>query len=294
MRHQPDHGQAAVQHHTQAYLSQKGSQWTELAGTAGQLGGAVVLASYSRDQERQADQGGMLYMVRAGYDPQGMVELTQLLVRLNQANPSALQRMFATHPMSAERLQAAQARAQTEYAGQNAGVTHQAPFLSATAGIRKNKAAFKQFAAAERQLAAKQYAAARTSAEQGLRTAPNDYLGLMLVAQTYQKEGNTAAAQQAATRAAGVNPSGARAHGVLAQCALLNRDYVGALNHLEAFERKVPGDPHTVFYKGLAYEGQGRNAQAAAAYDTYLRRGSATSAEGQYAQERLRQFVPAQ
>ena len=274
------------------YLSSSGSSWAELVSTAGKLGSAVVLASYSREQERQADQGGMMYMVRAGYDPQGMIGLMQLLVRISGSNPSALEQMFSSHPMSAERLQAAQARAAGEYAGQNKGAVNQAAFLAATANIRKNKEAYKRFSAAEAQLAKKQYVSARTLAEQGLQIAPNDYVGLMLVAQANQKGGNVAAAQQAASRAARVSPSGARAQSVLAQCALQNKDYAGALQHLNAFERQVPGEARTSFYKGLAYEGQGQKQRAAQAYQSYVRRGGANSAEGQYAARRLQQLAP--
>ena len=277
---------------TRGYLASQGSSWADLAGTAGQLGSAVVLASYSREQERQADQGGMLYMVRAGYDPQGMIGLMQLLVRISGANPSALEQMFSSHPMSAERLRDAQSRAATEYAGQNRGTVSQEAFLANTAAIRKNKGALKQFAAAESQLAQKQYAAAKTSAEQGLRVAPNDYVGLMLVAQASQKGGQLAAARQAAALAARVSPSGARAQSVLAQCALQSKDYAGALQHLSAFERQVPGDARTAFYKGLAYEGQGQKQQAAQAYQAYVRRSGASSAEGQYAARRLQQLAP--
>ncbi len=277
---------------TSGYLASSGSSWSDLVSTAGKLGSAVVLARYSREQERQADQGGMMYMVRAGYDPQGMVDLMHLLVRISGSNPSALEQMFATHPMSAERLQVAQARLGSEYAGKNAGVVNQAAFLAATANIRKSKPALKQFETAQGQLAQKQYAAAKTTAEQGLRLAPNDYVGLMLVAQANQKGGNPAAAQQAATLAARVSPAGARAQGVLAQCALQNKDYATALTHLNAFERQVPGDVSTSFYKGLAYEGQGQKQQAAQAYQSYVRRSGASSAEGQYATKRLLQLAP--
>lgn len=277
---------------TQGYLASQGSSWTDLAGTAGQLGSAAVLARYSRDQERQADEGGMMYMVRAGYDPQGMIELQQLLVRLGGSSPSALDQLFASHPMSAERLKTAQERARAQYAGQNAGSMNRDAFLAGTANIRKNKEAFKTFSAAEAQLAQKQYAAARASAEKGLRLAPNDYVGLMLVAQANQKGGNIAAAQQAAALAARVNPAGARAQSVLAHCALQNKDYPTALRHLNAFERHVPGDITTAFCKGLAYEGQGQKALASQAYGSYIRRSGTTSARGRYAAQRLQQLSP--
>ncbi len=275
----------------QGYLASKGSKWTDLAGTAGQLGGAVVLASYSRAQERQADQGGMQYMVRAGYDPQGMVELSELLVKLSGSNPSALERMFSTHPMSTERLQAARTRASALQAGGQQGVVNREAFLSATAGIRKNKPAIQKFAEAEKLLASKKSGAARAAAEQGLVLAPNDYVGLMLVAQANQQTGQAAAARQAAQLASRVNPAGARAHGVLSQCALLDRDYSGALAHLNQYERLVPGDASTLFFKGLAFEGQGRQRDAAAAYDAYLRRAGTESNQGQYALRRLQAYT---
>ncbi len=275
---------------TQGYLSSQGSSWADLAGTAGQLGSAVVLANYSRTQEHQADQGGMLYMVRAGYDPQGMIDLMNLLVRISGSNPSIIEQMFSSHPMSTERLAVATARAKNEYAGRNAGAINQAAFLSATADIRKQKPALKQFALAEGQLAQKNYALAKATAEAGLRLAPNDYVGLMLMAQANQQSNQSAAAQQLAARALRFYPKGARAHSVLAQCALQRKDYATAMIHLNAFERQVPGEIHTAFYKGLAYEGQGQTQLAAHAYQTFVRRGSINTTEKRYATKRLQQL----
>ncbi|MDX9867950.1 MAG: M48 family metalloprotease [Kiritimatiellia bacterium] len=276
---------------TQGYLASRGSSWADLAGTAGQLGSAVVLARYSREQERQADQGGMLYLVRAGYDPQGMVDLMRLLIRISGSNPSMIEQMFSSHPMSAERLETAEARLREEYAGRNAGVVNQAAFLAATAAVRKNRAALQHFAAAEALLAQKQAAAAKTRAEQGLRIAPNDYVGLMLVAQAERQSGQVGAAQQTALRAARLYPAGSRAHGMLAQCALQKKEYAAAVAHLHAFERQVPGEAQTSFFKGLAYEGMGHKPQAAQAYQAFVRRSGTQSREAQYATQRLQHLT---
>jgi len=48
-----------------------------LALQAGQLAAGLLENSYSRDQERQSDQLGVDYMVLAGYDPQGAVQLQE-------------------------------------------------------------------------------------------------------------------------------------------------------------------------------------------------------------------------
>ena len=77
----------------------------DLAGQLGQLGSGALLASYSRDNERQADGLGMEYMTRSGYGPQGMVGLMEMLNSMNQHKTGATDLLFATHPMSSERYQ---------------------------------------------------------------------------------------------------------------------------------------------------------------------------------------------
>ena len=56
------------------------SEWGGLVAIGSQLGASVLLSSYSRDNEREADALGQEYMVRAGYPAKGMVGLQQLLV----------------------------------------------------------------------------------------------------------------------------------------------------------------------------------------------------------------------
>jgi predicted Zn-dependent protease len=74
------------------------------------VGGASVAAqlvnqSYGRDDELQSDKYGMLYMSRAGYDPQGAVDLQKTFVRLNDGQSADwLTGLFASHPPSEERV----------------------------------------------------------------------------------------------------------------------------------------------------------------------------------------------
>lgn len=70
-----------------------------------QAGGSLVFASYGRDAEREADLRGVDYMVRAGYNPNGMVRFFNELLAERQRNPSRLEQWFATHPLTEERIQ---------------------------------------------------------------------------------------------------------------------------------------------------------------------------------------------
>jgi predicted Zn-dependent protease len=76
------------------------------------VGGAGVAAQllsmrYGRSAELESDKYGMQYMSRAGYDPQGAVELQKTFVRLSEGrNQDWLSGLFASHPPSQARVDA--------------------------------------------------------------------------------------------------------------------------------------------------------------------------------------------
>ena len=73
-------------------------------GGAG-IGAQLLNQSYGRGDELESDKYGMLYMSRAGYDPQGAVELQKTFVRLSEGKAENwLAGLFASHPPSEERV----------------------------------------------------------------------------------------------------------------------------------------------------------------------------------------------
>jgi predicted Zn-dependent protease len=73
-----------------------------IADQAASIGAQLVSLSFSRKQERQADIGGLSYMVAAGYDPKGMVETMQMLESLSETQPVEF---FSTHPSPENRIE---------------------------------------------------------------------------------------------------------------------------------------------------------------------------------------------
>jgi len=57
---------------------------------------------FSRKDEQEADIGGLDYMVRAGYNPYGMVETMQILQNLQKSRPVEF---FSTHPNPENRIE---------------------------------------------------------------------------------------------------------------------------------------------------------------------------------------------
>ena len=73
--------------------------------TAINLGGTLVFAKFSREDEAQADEEGFSYLVKAGISPQGMVSFFQKLVDMEQqSGASAPPAWFSDHPLTQDRI----------------------------------------------------------------------------------------------------------------------------------------------------------------------------------------------
>lgn len=63
---------------------------------------------FSRNMEAEADLLGLQYMYKAGYDPTEFVNFFERIETLETKKPGAVSKLFATHPMTGDRIRAAQ------------------------------------------------------------------------------------------------------------------------------------------------------------------------------------------
>ena len=75
-----------------------------LAQAAVQVGGTALFAKHSRLDELQADSEGVVNVTRAGYDPQGIPDLFQVLLKERQYQPTVVEGWFASHPLEETRI----------------------------------------------------------------------------------------------------------------------------------------------------------------------------------------------
>ncbi len=71
---------------------------------------------FSRGMEAQADHLGLEYMYKAGYDPLAFVDFFERIETLEKKRPSAVAKVFSTHPMTNERIRHAQKEIEEELA----------------------------------------------------------------------------------------------------------------------------------------------------------------------------------
>jgi predicted Zn-dependent protease len=58
--------------------------------------------------ERQADFFGLQYLYKTGYDPTAFVDFFEKIETMEKKKPGTVSKLFSTHPMTDDRIQAAQ------------------------------------------------------------------------------------------------------------------------------------------------------------------------------------------
>lgn len=70
-----------------------------------QIVGTGTLARFGREAERESDALGVQYMYNAGYDPRGMATMFEELQARDQRQPNSVEKFFASHPLTSERIE---------------------------------------------------------------------------------------------------------------------------------------------------------------------------------------------
>ncbi|WP_119157124.1 M48 family metalloprotease [Caldimonas tepidiphila] len=270
-------------------LASGDSGWAPLIGLGGQIGASALLANYSRQDEREADALGQDYLVRAGYPAGGMTALHQTLVDHERLQPSLLETMFSSHPMSTERRDAARWRAEGDYAASARLSPQRERFMDRTASLRRLRPTIEACKLGETAMARKAPQAAQSHFANALRLTPQDYAANLRMAQCLQAQGRTHEAQRYAEAARSVYPQEAQAHKLAAVLSLSQREPARAHALLDHYDRLLPGDAGVVFLKGVTLEGMGRRHQAAQHYEAFLRQGS-EGAAARFSAARLKEW----
>ena len=259
----------------------------DLTGQLGQIGAGALLASYSRDNEREADALGMQYMVGAGYGSEGFVGLMDMLNSMSKHKSTTVDLLFATHPMSPERHDTAVQTAKTKYQAALKGPLYRDRYMDHTAGLRAKKSAIEEIQNGEKQLAQRKYDAATGHFRQALKKAPNDYVALCMMSMSQLVQKKYAVGRQYAEMAQKSYPKEAQAYHLSGFSRIQLKDFDGAYEEFNAFERLLPGNPNTIFFKGYCQEGMNQIEPAANEYKRYLQ----VVQQGKYAQHAYKSLV---
>jgi predicted Zn-dependent protease len=252
------------------YVQAAHKQYAPLAAGLGGIGAGMLLARYSRNDEREADALGMEYMTRAEQNPEGMVGLMDMLRNLSKSKPNAIEMMFATHPMSEERYQTAKQSAETTYHSKQNVSLHKEGYMDHTANLRKIKPAIEAMQDGEKEMAKEAYPEAESHFGRALKIAPDDYAALVMMSKCQLAQNKHDLASQYAERAKKIYPEEAQAQHLSGISKLMGNRFESAYTDFDSYEKKLPGNPNTVFLKGVCLEGMQNKQGAAKEYHRYL------------------------
>lgn len=145
-------------------------------GQAAQIGSSVAAQianqKYGRDQELESDLYGMRYMSKAGYDPEGAVDLQQTFVRLSEGRKSDfMSNLFSSHPPSQERVDKNRATARVLPAGGERGADR---YKRAMSRLKSTAPAYEKFAEAQKFAQEKNWKQAVSLAKQASKMEPRE------------------------------------------------------------------------------------------------------------------------
>jgi predicted Zn-dependent protease len=268
------------------FAGSQGEVYGQLAAQLGMLGAGALLASYSRDNEREADRLGMTYLTHSGYSTKGFVDLMDMLNGLNKAEPGAVALLFSTHPMSKERYETGIKMARGEFSDFAGGMEQRERYMDNTAGLRRIKPAIEKFQKAEESMGKQDYDKAEALFGQGLKAAPDDYAGLVMMAKCQMAKKKYNQALKFSDQAKQVYPAEAQANHLSGLASINSKKYEKAVQEFNSYESKLPGNPNTIFYRGYAFEGMGSKQKAAEDYYKFLQQVNQGN-QAQHAYKRL-------
>jgi len=247
---------------------------------AGQVGAALLTTKYSRDQERQADELGFKYMTAAGYNPRAFVETMQILAAAAQREPSKFENLFASHPMTSERIATAEARLASPAAADSRSRAPQtSEFLRAVSPLKEEAPAFALADEAKELSRNRRTREAAERLERAVSMVPNSPILNALWGDTLYDLGDYGRSEQVSDRANSLNPQLFYGRLVNGAANWRLRDLRESIEQLRAAERLVPDTYLVAYFAGRVLEDSGDRRAAA---EQFAKVAQATQGQGEY------------
>ncbi|MFO7983756.1 MAG: M48 family metalloprotease [Desulfuromonadales bacterium] len=248
----------------------EGSGYGVLAEQGGALAASLIDRSYSREQERESDRLGIDYMVEAGYDPQGAVQLQEFFADKveGQGNSSWLTGLFRTHPFSRERLKANREYIRQNYRNSLGGPSSRLgveAFNEATASLRKTREGYRLYDQAQQLEASGNVTEAIDTYLDAIEAAPDQaliYTGLGLA---HLRLDDLLPARRYLLEAVRLDDSYFRSQSALGYVYLKRESPEKAVSHLEKAMELLP-TANSAFLLAESYEKTGRPDKALELY----------------------------
>ncbi len=294
---------------------------------AGLFGAQVANMKYGRDNEYQSDDLGVVYMMKAGYNPEGAIEVQEILASKEKKKPSYFESLMRSHPVSEERV-----RHVTNYAYENeAGYAALRKgdgifadrFKKKTKSIKRVSDAFAHYDSADKHfkegrtrdaidenekaisiapkqaefyiqkgdfaLKAKKYVEAETAYNKARELQPGYYKPEERLGHLAKVRNKNDKAIEHHKRAMKLNANASSSYIESGYAYMEKKDYKNAVTMLNAGTKVEPGNGEAFTALGLSYEKMGQHQEAYSAYKAGSSR-SLDKKSKEFAADRVQQY----
>lgn len=232
-----------------------------LVGSAG-LAASLVMSKYSRHQELESDHYGMIYMAKAGYNPEAAIRLQELFLKLSKGKNQWGGGLFASHPPSEERIKENQKTAQELQLTYNDAVFEgKEEYKEAISGLLAQKNAYASYEEGMKALKEKSYHKAEKEALAAIGAFDKEAIFWNLKGKALMGQKQLKQAIEAFSEAINRNPNYFEFYLKRAECKKMLGDAWGSAQDAEKSNKLLPtGEAHELLGKLWLQSGNKRRA----------------------------------
>lgn len=252
----------------------------------GQIGGKLLALKFSRDQEKQADELGTLYALKAGYDPNGLLGVFETFKKMEKGNsPEWLQ----THPLPESRIK--DVEREIESIKPSGSLIYDSDEFHRIKGLLKEmEGSYREFYAGKKAYQQKNYPEALSHFKKAVELYDENYEAHLYIAYILANTGDVSQALAHAEKAYRIMPDVFSANYIYGFALFKAGRYSESVQKLERAKKLIPDDADTYYYAGRDYEALGDFSKAIDNYKNAIDLSGGKAPWTADAKERLRRL----
>ncbi len=232
----------------------------------GEISAGLLSLKFSRDQEREADRYGFLFTFKAGYSPQGMIEVFEKFKALEKERPPE---WLSTHPLPETRIKEAKEYIKT-FKPKGDLILNTQTFQRIKNHLLLTKESYDWVEMGKKAYSKNNLTQAENYLKKALELYPENTLAMTYIASINLEKKLFLEALDYISRAIKLDPHFFRAQLLAGITYFKLKDYEKALFYLNEAQKLIPFNGISYYYKGRVYEEENKLSEAAKNYKKAL------------------------
>ncbi|MFQ6042584.1 MAG: M48 family metalloprotease [Candidatus Poribacteria bacterium] len=264
-----------------AYLKEKEIKHGEYYSLAGLLATQLMMLKFSRSQESQADELGIQYMAKLGYNTEGFVQMLEILQSAQSREPSVVEGWISSHPLTRTRIEYAKSQIAQSGSTSSDVKFNETEFKRRTQILRRVEPAYRHYDQAEKMMAEGKIQQAIAEYKKAIEISPNQAIFYSDLAFAYFKANQLQESQMNIDKALQLYPDLFQSQFYRGLIYFQAKDYRRSLSGFDVADKLIPNQPSVKLNQGMCYESLNNKEMAVKKYREALK----LAGEGEIAQK---------